>query len=193
MKPVRWLGAAMVATACSPAPAAPAAHGGGAAPSAPAANGPGSAAASAPSEGGRAMIDELLDLGRLLSQEPLTMEQVIARVGPVTDDGGRDRAWELRPKDPRWRSARVARDRDTGAPFLVELAPAQVLTLAALRARLGDYQMLRGHEDLPRQVMFRLPDADLPYRAALIASLADSDTIDGANVVLVGVRRDPRL
>ena len=139
------------------------------------------------------MIDELLDLGRLLSQDPLTMEQVIARIGPVVDDGGRDRAWELRPADRRWRSARVARDRDTGAPFLVELAPSGALTLAALRVRLGDYQHLRGHEDLPRQVVFQLPDAGLAYRAALIASLADSDGLDDATVVLVGVRRDPRL
>ena len=138
------------------------------------------------------MIDELLDLGRLLSQDPLTMEHVIARIGPVIDDGGRDRAWELRPNDPRWRSARVARDRDTGAPFLVELAPSGALPVAALRARLGDYQQLRSHEDLPRQLVFRLPDAGLPYRAALIASLADSDTLDDASVVLVGVRRDPR-
>jgi hypothetical protein len=138
------------------------------------------------------MIDELLDLGRLLSQDPLTMEQVIARIGPVIDDGGRDRAWELRPTDPRWRSARVARDRDTGAPFLVELAPSAVLTVAALRARLGEYQQLRSHEDLPRQLVFRLPDGDRPYRAALIASLAEGETLDGAHVVLVGVRRDPR-
>ena len=138
------------------------------------------------------MINELLDLARLLSQDPLTMEQVIARIGPVIDDGGRDRAWQLRPSDPRWRSARVARDRDTGAPFLVELAPAGALTLTALRVRLGDYQRLRGHEDLPRQVVFQLPDSGLPYRAALIASLADSDTLDSAHVVLVGVRRDPR-
>ena len=139
------------------------------------------------------MIDELLDLSRLLSQDPLTMEQVIARVGPVVVDGGRDRAWELRPSDPRWRSARVARDRDTGAPFLVELAPSGALTVGALRARLGDYQRLRGHEDLPRQLVFQLPDAGLPYRAALIASLADSDDLDDAPVVLLGVRRDPRL
>ena len=138
------------------------------------------------------MIDELLDLARLLSQDPLTMEQVSARIGPVIDDGGRDRAWELRPTDPRWRTARVARDRDTGAPFLVELAPSGNLTVAALRARLGDYQQLRSHEDLPRQVVFRLPDLDLPYRAALIVSLGESDSLDGAQVVLAGVRRDPR-
>jgi len=139
------------------------------------------------------MIDELLDLGRLVSQDPLTMEQVIARIGPVIDDGGRDRASELRPSDPRWRSARVARDRDTGVPFLLELAPAGPLAVAALRARFGDYQRLRGHEDLPRQVVFRLPDAGLPCRAALIASLADDGGLDDATVVLLGVRRDPRL
>jgi hypothetical protein len=179
---VSWLGVAMLATACSPAPAAPTPP-----------HDPGSAAPAASSEGGQAMIDELLDLGRLLSQDPLTMEQVIARIGPVIDDGGLDRAWELRPNDPRWRSARIARDRDTGVPFLLELAPAGVLTVAALRARLGDYQRLRSHEDLPRQVMFRLPDAGLPYRAALIASLGDSDALDDASVVMLGVRRDPRL
>jgi hypothetical protein len=142
------------------------------------------------------MIDELLDLARLLSQDPLTMEQVIARIGPVIDDGGRDRAWQLQPSDPRWRSARVARDRDTGAPFLVELAPSLgsgALTLAALRVRFGDYQRLRGHEDLPRQVVFQLPDAGLPYRTTLIASLDDSDGLDDATVVLLAVRRDPRL
>ena len=139
------------------------------------------------------MIDELLDLGRFLSRDPLTMDQVIARIGPVIDDGGRDRAWELRPSDPRWRSAKVALDPATGAPFVLELAPAWALTVAALRARVGNYQALRGHEDLPRQLLFQLPDAGLPYRAALIASLDDSASLDDARVILVGLRRDPRL
>lgn len=139
------------------------------------------------------MIDELVDLGRLLSQDPLTMEQLVTRIGPVVDDGGSDRAWQLQPTDPRWRSARVARDRETGVPFLLELAPSEVITVSALGARFGAYQPLRSHEDLPRQVVFRLPDTGLPYRAALIASLADSDDVDDATVVLLGVRRDPRL
>jgi hypothetical protein len=166
--------------ACAPAPAAPTP-----------ARDPGSA--TAPGHGGQAMIDELLDLGLLLSQDPLTMEQVSARVGPVLEDGGRDRASELRPVDPRWRSVRVSRDRDTGAPYLLQLAPVEPLAVAALRARLGGYERLRSHEDLPRQVLFQLPDAGLPYRAALIASLADGPAIDDATVILAGLRRDPRL
>jgi hypothetical protein len=44
-----------------------------------------------------------------------------------------------------------------------------------------------------RQVLFQLPDAGLPYRAALIASLAGGAAIDDATVILVGLRRDPRL
>jgi hypothetical protein len=139
------------------------------------------------------MIDELLDLGRLLSQHPLTMTQVIARVGPVIQDGGRDGTSELRPTDPRWRSARLANDRDTGAPYLLELAPAGALTVAALRARVGDYQRLSSHDDMPRQIVFHLPDTGQPYRVALIASLADGHAIDGATVIELGLRRDPRL
>ena len=139
------------------------------------------------------MIDALLDLGRLLSQDPLTMAQVIARVGPVIHDGGRDGTSELRPIDPRWRSARLANDRDTGAPYLLELAPAGELTVAALRARVGEYQRLSSHEDMPRKVLFQLPDTGQPYRVALIASLAGGHAIDSAAVIELGLRRDPRL
>jgi hypothetical protein len=130
------------------------------------------ASATATINGDYAMIALVQDLVSLLSRNPLTIEDVTDRVGPVGHDPGGLMPIELRPVLAGVRAASLARDPDSGLPYLLtlELAPGTQLTVAMLRQAFGDYQRLRTDRGHPPQIVFS-PPGGTQWKVALIADL----------------------
>src|SRR5262245_32015593 len=85
--------------------------------------------------GDHAMIDVIRELFRFLSQDPLSVEDVISRVGPVVNDPGAPMSIELQPALSGVRAANLDRYPDNGLPYAltIELAPGARVTAAALQ------------------------------------------------------------
>ena len=146
--------------------------------------------------GDHAMIDQIQELIRLLSQDPLSVADVIARVGPVVDDPGIPQTAALEPASLRGvRAARLGRYPDTGLPYTLalELADDAQPTAAALRAAFGDYKRARTDRGHPAQLLFYPPAQAPRWQVALLADLAPTDgSLDDARVTRLTLRRDPR-
>jgi hypothetical protein len=98
----------------------------------------GSTQTTAASPARASMIETLRDLARFISQDTLTTDDVVRRLGAVTADHGAGGSLELASRDPRFSRVQLWRD-PAGVPILldVELAPASRLQLAELRAAFG--------------------------------------------------------
>jgi hypothetical protein len=140
------------------------------------------------------MIDLIRDLIHFLSQDPLTVEDVIARVGPVVHDPGGLMPMELRPILPGLRSARLARYPNSGLPYVLDLAlaPEAQPTAAALKVVFGDYHRARTDRGRQPEVLFYPPALGSCWKVVVIVELAlGVDALDDAPVTRVALRRDP--
>lgn len=141
-----------------------------------------------------AMSALVLDLIDLLSREPLGVDDIVARVGPVVQDSGNPMPIELQPNLPGIRAARLGRYPDSGLPYLLNftLDTDARPTVETLKGLFGDYDRAltdRGH---PRTLVFHPPAGTTPWRVVLIAQLASStDNLDAASVSEIAFRRDP--
>lgn len=140
-----------------------------------------------------ATTDQILDLIRFLSQDPLSTAEVAARVGPLVRDPGGLMPIELRPILPGVLSARLARYPDSGLPYTLELALASDarVTPAALKTILGNYDQARTDRGMPREVLF-YPQAVGPlWRVVVIAQLdSTAGELDDAPIANIAFRRD---
>lgn len=139
------------------------------------------------------MIDTLKKLTRLLSTDPLTVEDVVSQVGTLVEDPGGAAAVKVRPTQELFREAQVFRHPATGAPDVLRLVPAdgQALTAKALRAAFGDFKRLPSTQLEADPELFRVVDyPELPYQCAVIAEVSRSDE---SAVTVVSLRRDIRL
>ena len=144
--------------------------------------------------GDHAMIDQLQQLVRFLSQDPLSFADVAARIGPVVSDPGIPQQAELKPSLPGVRAAHLGRYPDTGLPYLLvlDLAEGTRPTAATLRATFGDYKRARTDRGQPAQLLFYPPAEGKTWHVALIADLASvPPSLDDAQVTRVSLRRDP--
>lgn len=140
------------------------------------------------------MNDLLRELMLLLSQDTLTVEDVIARVGPVAHDPGVPMPLELRSTLDGVRSARLSRYPDSGLPYVLtlELAPDAQPTVATLKADFGDYHRAHTDRGKPIEVMFYPPAMGTRWQVAVIARLAPIEgSLDDAKVTTLALRRDP--
>lgn len=141
------------------------------------------------------MIDTLRALAALLSSDAISIEDVIARVGPVISDPGGIVPIDLRPTIPGVQSAYLARHPGTGLPYLLslELTPSTALTVAALRSAFGDYRRLRTDRGQPPEIGFA-PSAAAEgshHSVVLTATLESAAEPLGERVVTgVALRRD---
>lgn len=140
-------------------------------------------------------MNELIrDLISFLSQDTLTVEDVVARIGPVTNDPGIPMSLEMRPTLVGVRSARLARYPDSGVPYLLtlEFAPDARPTVAELKATFGDYHRARTGRGRPISVIFYPPAIGTHWQVALIAELlSKGDDLDPVPVTTLALRRDP--
>lgn len=133
-------------------------------------------------DGSIAALDRL---ARELARSDSSVEEVATGLGTTDgDDGG---SLRVRPSDPVFTTARVVRRAD-GAVNHVEVTLASPVAVDELRETFGPPATPpRLHPGDASRLVFRLDDEALPYRAALIATLAN-----GA-VTEVALRRDERL
>ncbi|HMD46433.1 MAG TPA: hypothetical protein VKG43_09745 [Acidimicrobiales bacterium] len=82
---------------------------------------------------------DVLDLARFVAKDGLTVDEVIARVGPVTEDHGVPLPMDLEPSLTGTREARLWTHPDSGEPYLLEVTPEPGVapTVAGLESVLG--------------------------------------------------------
>ena len=138
------------------------------------------------------MIDLIRELHEFLSRDPLSIEDVIARVGTVTNDPGGLMAIELQPALPGVREASLSRDPDNGLPYLLTIEPDARLTVFELQAALGDYKRMRTHRGQPPEIIFNPPASGSGWKVAILATLQSvSEPLDEQQVISLSFRREP--
>ena len=139
------------------------------------------------------MIELLRTLVLLLSQDFLTVEDVIARFGSIVCDPGVPMPINIRP-GPGLRAVSLARYADTGLPYLLTIEPELSArpTIAALRRAFGDYHRTLSDRGRPVELLFNPSITAHRWRVVLIAELAaDGRELEDATVANVALRRDP--
>lgn len=140
------------------------------------------------------MIDLIRELHEFLSRDQLSIEDVIARVGAVTNDPGGLMPVELQPSLPGVREASLARNPDNGLPYLltIELAPDANLTTAELQQAFGDYKRMRTHRGQPPEIFFNPPATGTAWKVAILATLQSaSEPLEDQQVSSLSFRREP--
>jgi hypothetical protein len=101
------------------------------------------------------MIDLIRQLHQFLLTDPLSIEDVIARVGPVANDPGGLMPIELEPVLPGVRAANLARNPANGLPYVLTIEPAAdaQLTAADLRTAFGDYVRVLTDRGQPPEII----------------------------------------
>jgi hypothetical protein len=140
------------------------------------------------------MIDVIRELFRFLSQDPLSVEDVIIRVGPVVNDPGMPMPIELKPVLSGVRAANLDRYPDNGLPYVltIELAPGARVTAAALQQTFGDYRRLHTDRGHPPKIIFYPPAVGSRWTVAVIAKFESAAvSLDHQPVTSLSLRRDP--
>jgi hypothetical protein len=140
------------------------------------------------------MIELIREMIGFLSREPLTVEDVAARVGSVTEDAGGSIPIRIRPGIAGIELARLMRDPDSGLPDALEFefAPDMRPPVKALREALGDYRQTLTHRGRPHEILFHPPAAGTHWKIVLIASLIEhGGEIDESSAARLVFRRDP--
>lgn len=138
-----------------------------------------------------AFLDLLVELTDFLHRDGVTVDDIVARVGRVTEDEGKPLPVRLAPSLPGVTAASIGRDAD-GAPYELTIVPAIEArpTLGALAARFGSYQRVPSDRGRPRRVELTAATAP-PLRVAILADLApDADVVDSAQVVKLHLLRE---
>ena len=138
------------------------------------------------------MIDLIEELVRFLSQDPLTVRDVIARIGAVIEDPGIPMPIRIEPNVPGVKSARLARFPDSGLPYLLMLEPEGDArpSVASLTSILGDYDRVHTHRGMPRELIFSPKAIGNHWRVFVIAQPQSGE--DDAAVTGISFRRDPQ-
>jgi hypothetical protein len=141
------------------------------------------------------MTTELLqELGAFLARDPLSVQDVIERIGPAIADPGVPMAIELRPGIPGIGSAKLWRYPETGLPYLLRLEPSagHPLAVCDVAARLGPYdRSLRSREAPPEIVFGRAIRGDRWSVKLLAEYSAGTLPLEEAPLISFSLRRDP--
>jgi len=138
-------------------------------------------------------MELIRDLIRFLSDARLTVEDIVARIGPVVRDAGGLAPIELRPQITGAQAARVARFPGSDAPYFLDLqfVPNARPLLGAITAHLGEFKLLLTDRNHPTEVIFYPPIVGKHWQIAVIAQLtAAEDPDENAPVTRMIFRRD---
>jgi hypothetical protein len=143
------------------------------------------------------MIETLQQLCILLSSASLTVQDVSASLGTISQDQGGSLAIEVHPSNPAFRKALIVRQLDTQEPSHIELklAESSTLTVEDLSRVFGHYQELPAlHWDRPQEIAFQGSSSNTPYTCAVLAEVipGEQGVIDGT-ATTVTLRRDIQL
>jgi hypothetical protein len=144
-------------------------------------------------DGDHAMIELVQELISFLSQDTLSVADVVARVGSVLKEPGQQMPIELRPTLAGVWAARLSLDPDSGLPYMLTIEPEPDArpTPAMLKAALGDYRRMPTHFDLPRELMFSPLGKGTRWHVVVFVKLQDAaGSIDDAPATSIAFRRD---
>lgn len=137
------------------------------------------------------MIPLIQQVCELLSQDPISAQQVAEAIGTITQQGELGLPYEITPQDSAWSSARIVVD-SQGAPLHVELTSAQPISLSALQSDYPDHHRLMSRN--PDKLDQMLLNVDIPGTPRTCAIIAQIDNQGGRNIVEnLMIRRDVRL
>ena len=139
------------------------------------------------------MIELLRELATLLARDPLTVDDVVERLGPVVQDT--DYNLLIDPRNPLLGGVNLVRLMDQHTlepgetPAFLELTPAEPLALGSLEQMFGVSKTIwPDHEEELPQAIFEQPVAtSLSHETVLIAA------VDDGRVLSLTLRRDPSL
>ncbi len=140
------------------------------------------------------MMELIRELIRFLSQDPLAVDEVTARIGPIVRDPGIPMPIELRPALAGVCSAYLTRYPESGLPYVLTVEPTRdaAPTVGALQAVFGDYRRALTGRGMPYEIVFSTPAEGTNWRIVLIARLEPvSDQIESTLVTSIALRRDP--
>ena len=145
---------------------------------------------------GSSTIESLHHVCTLLAKEPLTALQVAAQLGTIVRDEGGRLQIVVRPADGVFREAHVIRRADGDEPNSIDLwlTDPRALTVAKLRAALGDYvEPPPVHYDSPVEIAFTPQPTAGHITCTIIAQVEPGPSgTAGGTVPRVTVRRDHR-
>lgn len=140
------------------------------------------------------MIKLIQDLVRFLSQEGLSVEDVVARIGRVMHEPVELVPLELCPVIAGIRSARLALYPDSELPYMLKIEFEHDVQpgVGELKSVLGDYHQALTDRGRPIEILFYPPQAGAHWNIVVIAKLAtDSSEIERSFLASVILRRDP--
>ena len=138
------------------------------------------------------LIGELVDF---LSQDPLTVDDVVGLVGPVVNDPGVPSPMDLQSHLDGIVLARLARYPDSGLPYVLTVGPDPGLriTPTQLVATLGDFRPANTHRGLPPAVVYSAPSPGRRWRVVVTAQVQpDGGVLQDGQITSVALRRDPQ-
>jgi hypothetical protein len=138
------------------------------------------------------MIDAVRDLVLLLLQDPLSVQDVTARVGSVIRDPGVPMTIELQPRLAGVRSASLSRYPESALPYVLtlEFKRGDQPTVAELKSVFGDYSRTLTDRGQPITIVFP-PSAASHWRVVMFAELESGGVLDDCSVATIALRRDP--
>src|SRR5262245_4034169 len=122
------------------------------------------------------MASLLTELVRLLSREPLTVAEVVAKIGSIRSDPGPPLDIDLESKVDGIRGARISRYPDTGELYILELELVDPIPVASLRAAFGEFRQTRTDRGHPRSIIFFPPSTEPHWKVAVIAEIPPGAT-----------------
>jgi hypothetical protein len=140
------------------------------------------------------MVEIIQDLIHFLAKNQLTINDAIAKVGPIDHDPGAPMPMRLRSALPGVHVAELARYPDSGLPYVLtlELSPESRVTVGNLKTFLGDYKRTLTHPGMPTELIFPAVASGERWRIAVIVELEPNSTaLDSAFITCVALRRDP--
>lgn len=135
------------------------------------------------------VIRQLVDL---LAEDALTVEDVVAFVGPLENDPGTPLPIELCPNLFGVRAAELACYPDSGQPYalMIELCPDVRVAPSMLRAVLGDYRRARTPRGMPMELVFLPRSRGTLWRVVVMAQLEPGAGMDDGSIASIALRRD---
>ncbi|MFP5247379.1 MAG: hypothetical protein ACLGH0_11850 [Thermoanaerobaculia bacterium] len=110
------------------------------------------------------MIETIRELARFLSGD-VTVDEVIARIGPVIEDPGfLDQPLVLQSNIEGARTVKLARNPESGLPYVLTLRLDSPLTVAELQQAFGEYRRGRTHMEAPQEYLFDVDEVVLSAR-----------------------------
>ncbi len=146
-------------------------------------------------DGEAEMVETVRSLCRLLSTDPLTVDDVVSHLGEFVEDLGEGAALVVRPHRSAFPKAHIYRDTSTEVAYVrLFVAVEKVLTFDAMRTAFGNYGPggARAPEVGVSAVFHYDGWPDLPYRCSILTRVTLADDLDRYVVSRVTLRRDKR-